>query len=71
MSLKRFVGPSVYNQISSPSAALKAAGSEGSEGAEVTDSDPPTLTVNQAPPQTEAGNHGNITVETAQPESCE
>lgn len=53
------------------SAALKAAGSEGSEAVKVTDSDPPTLTVNQAPPQTEAGNHGNITTETAQPESCE
>lgn len=53
------------------SAALKAAWSEGSEVVKVTDSDPPTLTVNQAPPQTEAGNHGNITLETAQPESCE
>lgn len=53
------------------SAALKAAGSEGSEVVKVTDSDPPTLTVHQTTPQTEAGNHGDFTVETAQPESCE
>ncbi len=52
-------------------AALKAAGSEGSEGVNIRDSDPPTLTINQELPQTEAANHSNMTVETAQLESCE
>lgn len=52
-------------------AALKAAGSERSEGVKVRDSDPPTLTVYQELPQTEAANHSNMTVETAQLESCE
>lgn len=52
-------------------AALRASGSEGSEEVKVTTSDPPTLTVSQTPPHVEAGNHGNVPVETAQPDSCE